>query len=185
MPLLHWHTKRFNQTRHDCFGIKEELSLKEVINVHKIPKQGLFKCRIIYDKQLTTISFLPYQIRPIRSLQLVIDNEIDYTYKYEDRTHLESLFAKRHHSDDILIVKNGYLTDTFYANIVLENAGEFVTPTQPLLNGVRRTDLLAQGKIQTLPLRTVDLKNFERIHLINALMDLGDCVLNVEDVHDC
>lgn len=183
MPLLNWHARRFNRTRRDYFDARNKLDLTTEIEKLDVPKFGLFKCRILYDKQINDLGFSPYYICPIRNLQLVVDDKIDYAYKYEDRTHLKALFAQRRHCDDVLIVKNGYLSDTFYANIVLEREGELVTPVQPLLKGVRRSDLLAQKKIRTFPLRVADLKNFERIHLINAMMDLGDCVVSTEDIY--
>jgi 4-amino-4-deoxychorismate lyase len=67
-------------------------------------------------------------------LQLVTDNEIEYTHKTTDRNALNRLFEQRKKADDIIIVKNGQLTDSLFANLVFEShTGELFTPKNPLL----------------------------------------------------
>ena len=44
---------------------------------------------------------------------------IDYTYKSAHREELNALYAQKGMADDILIVRNGYLTDTSISNIAL------------------------------------------------------------------
>lgn len=183
MPLLPWHTKRFNRTRQLQLGITSEIDLSILHELADPPATGLFKCRIVYSHDIQLIEFVPYHIRKIHSLRLVEDDTIDYFFKSTDREHLKQLFAQRSMDDDILIVKNGFLTDTYYSNVVLENEEGLFTPETYLLHGVRRMQLLATKQIQTATIRPEDLPRFQRIHLINAMMDLGDCVLNVADVY--
>ena len=52
---------------------------------------------------------------------------MEYNYKWEDRSQLDALYAKRENVDDILIVKNGLITDTLYANIAFEKSGQWFT----------------------------------------------------------
>ena len=58
------------------------------------------------------------------------------------------LIEKRKHADDIIIVKNGLVTDSFYANLAFLKNGIWFTPETPLLLGVQRQFLLSQKTIQ-------------------------------------
>ena len=51
-------------------------------------------------------------MRMVSSLRPVASDTIDYSYKSTNREELNDLFARRGKADDILIVKDGYLTDT-------------------------------------------------------------------------
>ena len=119
--------------------------------------------------------FSPYVIRPVNSLRLVEDNEIDYSYKYADRSTLDALFEKRGSCDDILIIKDGYVTDTYYANIVFKSTnGDWITPESCLLKGTRRTCLLQKNLIKEAVIRVSDLNNYTEARLINAMIDICD-----------
>lgn len=106
------------------------------------------KCRVIYGREIEEITYTSYQIRPVHSLQIVYSDDIDYTYKSTDRSVINELFARRQEQDDILIVKNGLLTDTSIGNIALFDGNEWYTPKQPLLKGTRRASLLAMNLIK-------------------------------------
>ncbi|WP_052296256.1 aminotransferase class IV [Spirochaeta thermophila] len=64
----------------------------------------------------------------------------------------------------------GCVTETGFANILLEVGGVLFTPPEEdgLLPGVYRAHLLARGKIRVRPLRVEDLAQ-GRIHLINSV----------------
>jgi 4-amino-4-deoxychorismate lyase len=147
------------------------------------PQAGFFKYRVLYNQSIQSIEFQPYYLRKIHTLRLISDDTIQYAYKTADRSHLKALFAKRGMDDDILIVKNGLLTDTYYSNIVLENESGLFTPKTPLLPGVRRAHLLAKGQIEEAIIRVEDLPRFQRVHLVNAMLDLDDCVVKVKDIY--
>jgi 4-amino-4-deoxychorismate lyase len=80
----------------------------------------------------------------IESLKLVEDNTISYRHKYSDRSHLLELMNMRGDCDDILIVKDGYITDTSFSNIVFFDGDKWVTPARPLLRGTMRESLLTK-----------------------------------------
>jgi len=134
----------------------------------------LFKCRIIYSKQIEKIEFIPYQLSNITSLKIVVDDEIDYSHKYLDRNQLENLFSQKRNCDDILIVKNGLVTDTSFANILFYNGKEWITPTHPLLKGIQQQFLLETEQISTTKIRPSDLKYFKKARLVNAMMRFED-----------
>ncbi len=136
---------------------------------------GRYKCRVAYQEEIVSLSFTPYAIRPVRSLKAVeAPPTLDYTFKSADRSALEALFGKRGGKDDILITRNGYLTDTYYANIALWDGRAWYTPDKPLLAGTRRASLLASGQIIAAPLHIKDLQAFTQVALFNAMMGLGE-----------
>lgn len=150
------------------------------LNRIEIPPEycfGIVKCRVIYDTRIQYISFQPYQFREIDSMRLVDGKDIIYPFKSEDRTGLNQLYARRGSCDEILIVKNGFITDTSFSNIVLEDrSGYFYTPNTYLLNGTRRQQLLHDGRIQEIAVSINDLCCYEWLYIINAMIGLDDCI---------
>lgn len=156
--------------------MREKLNCESSINLFdavQVPDElgeGLYKCRIIYDRQIQNIEWIPYHPSNIRSLKLVEANEIDYAYKYLDRQGLASLFALRGECDDILIVKDGYLTDSYYCNIACWDGEQWLTPHRPLLAGTCRARLIEEGHIREAEIRPKDLPLFSGFRLMNALL---------------
>ena len=83
---------------------------------------------------------------------------------------------------DILIVKNGLITDTSYSNIILYNGKEWFTPKSFILNGVKRQYLLNTGKVKEIKITLENLKNFEKISLINAMLEPQDIEIGIENI---
>jgi 4-amino-4-deoxychorismate lyase len=132
--------------------------------------QGLYKCRILYSDTDFQVAFTPYQPRPIRSLKLVFDNHIDYTFKWADRASINRLFQQKAEADDVLIIKNGYVTDASYSNVAFRDGQQWFTPSTPLLAGTMRQYLLSQGVIKSRPIHHTDIPSFQSIRLFNAMM---------------
>ena len=109
----------------------------------------LFKWRVVYGSQgVETIEYAPYVMRSIRTLKLVTANHINYRYKSTDRSELNRLTAQKGNCDDIVIVKNGFITVTSFTNLALFDGHQWQTPAHPLLAGTQRALLLEQGKIK-------------------------------------
>ena len=87
-------------------------------------------------------------------------------------------FDKRESCDDILIVKNGYITDTSIANIALYDGNSWITPKVPLLKGTTRQRYLDNAKILESDIKVQDLKKFSKIALLNAMIDF-DIITNI------
>ena len=134
------------------------------------PPEGIFRCRFVYDDTTFSVDYLPYLPKKITSLRLLYDDDIAYPLKYADRTPLERLFERRDGCDDLLIVKNGLLTDTTIANIALFIEGRWLTPDTPLLQGTTRSRLLDQGVLTPAPLTPQDIRKATKIALMNAMM---------------
>jgi len=168
------HQKRFDEARKAVFGAEQSLLLAICIQIPEFALKGLFRCRVIYSEQIESIEFIPYARREINTLKIVENNEIDYQFKYENREELNLLFEKRDACDDIIIIKNGLVTDSFVANIVCWDGSGWWTPNSPLLQGTQREKLLATHQIFERKITLHNLYNFEKIGLINAFNNLDE-----------
>ncbi len=137
--------------------------------------KGLVKCRIIFDeKSIISIEFLPYTLPSIKSLKVVHSDCISYENKYSDRSALASLYTQKEDADDIIISKDGHLTDSYFCNLVFSLNGELFTPDTPLLEGTKRQFLIQSGQIKTRSISADDIHLFDGVYLINAMIDLDD-----------
>ena len=157
-------------------------SLSKQLSEMDFPADGLFKCRVIYDSEIRKIEFLPYTLPVIRSLRIVETDIDSLPYKMADRSGYQALFAKRGDRDDVLILKNGLLTDTSYCNIALYDGSQWVTPALPLIQGVNRAQLINDRRVITKDLSSDDLLNYKQIRLFNALIEFGEIELNISSV---
>lgn len=164
------HESRLNNARLALFSAKKTINIAAVLNEQRIPKKGLFKCRILYGLQIESIEFHPYVLRPTKSLKLVDDDNIEYHFKYSDRKKIDELYRLRGECDDVLIVRQGLITDTSYANIVLKKGDQWITPATPLLAGTMRSFLLEKKTLVEEEIKSKDLRNFVSFKLINALI---------------
>jgi 4-amino-4-deoxychorismate lyase len=173
-----FHNRRLNMSRRELFGCSNDIDLGNVIAVTPGCRTGLFKCRVLYRETIEKIEILPYKRRKIEFLKLVCCDNVDYSYKYEDKSMILDLLKRREGCDDILIVKNGFLTDTSSANIVFFEGDRMVTPSTPLLSGTARQRMLEDGILAEEPLRPEDLGRFQKAALINAMCGIDDQVVD-------
>jgi len=159
-------------------------SLESIITPPKV--HGIFRCRVVYDAEGYEVNYYPYKKRTINRLKIVYDNSIIYDKKYLDRTALEGYFEQKESADDILVIKNGLITDTSIANCAFLYRGEWLTPKEPLLMGTTRARLLDRGKIQEAEIIVEDIEKFEGMALMNAMIDF-DIIRSksVEDIVIC
>ncbi|MCY1719321.1 aminotransferase class IV [Prolixibacteraceae bacterium Z1-6] len=169
---IKWHNLRFNHARQEYFGLQTKMNLVNFIKVPSGAKKGLFRCRITYSKAIDKLEFIPHEHKTINRLKLVEDNQIDYHFKYADRNRLNELYDKRGECDDILIVKNGCITDSFTANPIFFDGVYWWSPDTPLLPGTQRARLIAEHKISVCRITPNDLSKYEKIGLINAMWDM-------------
>ena len=181
---LDFHQKRFENARNSMFGLKNFDLLSEIIKVPEFAQNGLFRCRLLYKEKIEKIEFLPYNFRQIKTLRLVESNGIDYSYKFADRSELENLFARKGDCDDIIIVKNGLITDSFAANLVFYDGQKWWTPDSPLLKGTKREKFLAEKTISACKIELSDLQKYSKVGLINAMIDLDTMpVIPIQNIY--
>ncbi len=166
---LFLHEKRMNASRRKLFGSTGDISLAEHILVPDDCLKGIYRCRVIYEESIKSVEFSPYRPAAIRTLKLVHADDIDYSLKYLDRSCLTGLID-RGVADDVLIIRNGFVTDTSYSNIVFTDGSHWVTPDTPLLHGTMREKLLREGAIKEEGITVADLGRFTHFRLINAML---------------
>ena len=183
---LPYHQERMERTIHHFFPQVTEETMPSLAGL-LAPKDDMafYKARVVYGaKGVESIEYAPYSMREIRSLQVVACDDIDYTYKSCDRTALNNLVARKGNYDEIIIVKNGLVTDTSFTNIAIFDGKSWLTPKHPLLKGTKRAALLEQGMIQEADITMADLKAAEKVCLFNAMIEFGERVLNASDIHE-
>lgn len=176
-----YHEARMNRTRAQLFDAGP-IKLRRLICVPNELKSELVKCRVLYNQDVQNIQYEKYTVRPIKSIKLVRQDSIDYAHKSTDRNILQELFEKRGNCDDILIVKNGLITDTYYANVALHKDGRWYTPSKPLLEGTRRAQLIEKDRIEPKQINVDELSDYDRIAIFNAMIPLGKIVLPINQI---
>lgn len=179
---INYHQDRMNKSRKDLLHIDAPLLIEQAITIPSQALHGIWKIRIHYTYEIEKVEFEPYQRKTIRTLKLITADDIDYSYKYADRTNLATLFELRKDADDIIIIKNGLVTDSSSANVVFYNGTAWVTPSTPLLHGSKREKLLQTGMIQETCITVNDISQFLYISLINAFLDIGDIQLPISAI---
>ena len=169
---LDYHQARMHASAMALFGQPFTINIQHLLSQQPVPSQGLYKTRIIYDTKILKIEFVPYTIKPVRSLKLIADNEVCYEHKLVDRARLTELYSQRGTADDILIVKNGLITDTYYGNIIFKRNRTWHTPESYLLKGTMRQSLLDAGLIRETTISQSNYMQFESCKIINALLGL-------------
>lgn len=141
-------------------------------------RRGTVKCRVTYGPEIVRIEYESYSPRPVRTLKLVSGGDVDYHLKYADRSPLAALAALRGEADDVLIVRDGLVTDSSYANILLRAGDRLLTPARPLLEGVMRRHLIDIGEVEEAEVTPSMLMQGNRegvteVMLVNAMMPPG------------
>jgi 4-amino-4-deoxychorismate lyase len=175
---LDYHQKRSTQSRKVLFNCTDLLDLSSLIHP---PKKGLYRCRVLYTETLHSIEYIPYTAKEIHTLKIV-PSQIKYNYKYANRDTLNTLLHAHQDVDEVIIEKNGYLTDVTIANIAFYDGERWMTPLAPLLKGTMRAKLLDEGFLHTANIKREDLSRFSKVALINAMV--GFKVLNDIKIQD-
>ena len=172
---LAYHQARMARTFQSCFpSRRRDVPLLENV-LSPAPDMAFFKARVVYGEHgIEDVQYAPYAMREIHSLRLVTDDTIAYAFKSTDRSELNRLMAQRGDCDDIVIVKNGLVTDTSFTNIAALIGGKWLTPRHPLLMGTQRAALLDKGILREADITPDDLMQAENVCLINAMIELGE-----------
>jgi 4-amino-4-deoxychorismate lyase len=170
---LEYHLQRMKNSLAELSLSDKKISLIPQLVCPSHLLKGRVKCRVCYTESIESISFEPYIPRIISTLRCVEAPDMRYAHKFADRGSIEAL-SEGVKEDDILICRNGMLTDTSFANIILRKGDHFYTPAFPLLKGTQRQYLLDKGFISERIIKIEDLQEFNEIRLINAMLDPYD-----------
>lgn len=176
---LSWHTKRVERTTSKELSLEFEKRVLE-FGFKRVEENGLKKCarglniyklKVLYsDKKVESCEILEYKRREVLSLK-IIESNIIYDKKYNNREDIEKLFSKRDGACDLLIVHNRYIKDSSICNIaILKDDNIWHTPKAPLLKGTTRDRLLYYGELIESDIDIDDLKNAKSIALMNSMI---------------
>ncbi len=173
---LESHQERFDYTRLIHYPEEPRVDLASVLKQSPdlLPGQ-IYKCRIIYGKEIGDIIYEPYVPRQIRQYYLVVcPDGLDYSFKSIDRKFFDEARKKLRPDEDYIYVRNGLITDTSFANLVFADDENYYTPSSPLLKGTKRSLYLKTGRIKEAEIRVRDLTRFRSFFIVNAMLDIGD-----------
>lgn len=169
---LVYHQRRFDNARLALFPDEKPLDLKTEVIVPESCKKGSYRCRISYRRSIEKIEISTHHIRTFNCLQTVSCEDIDYTFKYADRRMLEDLLSQRKGADDVLVIKNGFVTDTSIGNIALFDGTYWYTPVHCLLEGTKRQKLIEEKVIKVAAINYNEIWNFKKARILNCFYDL-------------
>ncbi|PWK29204.1 4-amino-4-deoxychorismate lyase [Arcicella aurantiaca] len=170
---IEYHNNRLNASRADLFDCQDILKLENIMKIPSECSEGIFRCRVIYSKEIEEITFVPYVYKEIRTLKLVDIGDWDYSYKYADRSFLTKLLTENQKVDEVIMTKNGFITDCTIANLAFYDGKNWVTPSTPLLKGTKRQQLLDRQEITEKEIKIKDLENYQGVCLINTFRELS------------
>ncbi len=177
------HNERLNRTRTHFFGKLPEIRLELLLSVPAVLINETVKCTVTYGIEISDIEYTVYTVRQIKSLKLVSDNAIDYAFKYADRSIFKTMLQNNLQYDDILIVKNGLLTDISYANTIYLHENIWYSQRNPLLFGTRLQSYVREGRVTPALLTPADLIRFSEVRIINAMISIENSpVIPIEAV---
>ena len=160
---LEYHNKRVANT------IGLNLNLQEYIYPFS---SELLRCKVIYNKnEILDVSYFPYNKREIKAFKLIFEDEISYSKKFLDRNYLDKLYKNKGEFDEIIIIKNGIVTDTSIANIAIFDGNIWITSKNCLLKGTTRNRLLEEKFLIEKDINIKMLKKASKIALMNAMID--------------
>lgn len=187
---LTYHQSRMDKTARHFFGRKSDICLEDLAHSylhdpsHDFLFSDLYKMRLVYSQKVEQVTFHRYTLPLIKSLQCVEDDSIDYSFKYLDRSPLEQLFSRKGECDDILVIKNGCVTDSSYANVAFFDGHDWHTPQIPLLKGTQRAILLEQSWIKLTNITLLELPRYTKARLFNAMIRWEDELdIEMSDIH--
>jgi 4-amino-4-deoxychorismate lyase len=165
-----YHEARLHKTRSDLWGLTDSWKLTD-LTVPAWVTNDRHKLRIAYGREIEDIRWELHVPRMIRSIKTVNDDQVDYAYKYNDRSKLNALFDQRGECDEILIIKKGMVSDSFFFNVAFFDGIKWLTPDTNLLPGTQRANLLHTGVIEEASITAKQIRDFSHIRLFNALID--------------
>jgi len=179
---IEYHNTRFNTSRLELFGLNDFQYLENLIKIPSECSEGIFRCRVVYEKDIQELTFTPYIYKEIKTLKLVDIGDWDYSYKFADRSFMNNLLDENKNFDEVIMTQHGFITDCTIANLAFWDGKNWFTPSTPLLKGTKRQQLLDKQEIIEKDIRAEDLGKYEGVCLINAFRGLGKQI-KVTELH--
>ncbi|MBK9108174.1 MAG: aminotransferase class IV [Saprospiraceae bacterium] len=162
-------TYQFHYQTSCPFYLQTILENEIIIN----PASDKYKWKFLYSKNQYTSILNPYISKLFKQFHL-LHSAINYPFKYSDRSALLKLKSHLMAIDEIIIIKDSFVTDTSFSNLIFFDGQNWITPSSPLLLGTMRHKLLQSRSILTANIHLEDLKSFSTFQCINALNDMSE-----------
>ncbi|MCB0667206.1 MAG: hypothetical protein KDC80_15365 [Saprospiraceae bacterium] len=179
---LDYHQRRVDRSLLQVSESSKPWILKDII-VPSQSMQGINKCRFTYNCQYSEYVIEPYHPRIIERLHMVEANSLDYSLKWKDRSQIENLIKNVNEHEEVVIVKNGLVTDASYANLAFFDSKHWYTPHTPLLPGTKRQKLIDDKLLLPAVITPDDMPRYYKVSLINAMLELGEVEIAIENVY--
>jgi 4-amino-4-deoxychorismate lyase len=165
---LDYHQERVNETYKLLFNSQPKISLK---NILKYGKSGsTFRIKVIYDiNGLIDILEYPYRKKEIKSIMLIENNMLNYSFKFLNREFFDYLYDN-FNADEFLITQNGFIKEFTIGNTALYKSGKWSTPSEPLLLGTTLRRYLRENIVKKREIHYKDLRNYSKIALLNSMV---------------
>lgn len=173
------HFARMKHSIKALSGRDLQFELNEKIILQEIKNDDLLKCKILYNENDFEIEISNYEKRLIENIVFIDDDNISYPLKFVDRNCFLKHTQNLQTTTEPIFVVDGLLTDSSYSNIVLWNGNEWHTPKEPLFFGVKRNYLINKKLILEKEISINDIHQYQKISLINAMLDLGELEINL------
>lgn len=174
------HNERLNKTRFEALRQTSHIDLRNILT--DLPEvTGIYKCRVLYRENIEKIEYIPYTQPNINSIKVIVADNIEYSHKYANRESIDSL-KKDIAEDDIIIIKNGVVTDCSFTNIAFFDGLLWYTPNTPLLKGTKRELLLRNKVIFERQIKAEDIHSYKSVRLFNAMIEWGEVELSTEHI---
>lgn len=145
------------------------IQIKEILRSFRIPG-NVQKVRMLYDDKGLELEASHLHIQYPASFRCVeVDDGFDYSYKFSDRKILDEAFDKREDSEEVILIRKGYITDSSKANLAFRKNEVWYTPYFPLLAGTTWKKLVREKKIIPRPIHVDQIKLFDGVRTFNAL----------------
>ena len=165
---LPYHQKRVNDTFESIYPDQLPFDLSEALFKQNIPSSGIYRLRVIYEEQIKSIEFIPYQEKKIVTLKMVNTGEFDYGFKWADRSYFEQNLAENNEVDEVIFELDGKIQDCTIANLAFLKDGIWYTPKNPMHWGTTRARLIDENKIHNYPVPIVLQKFIENFYKLKT-----------------
>ena len=126
---LEYHNARMANSQQSLFGKISSIQIDENVRIPLENQKGEYRCRIIYNADVQEVSFIPYTEKPIKKLKFIDIGDWNYQYKYADRNFMGKLLTDNPEVDEVIMTKNGFITDCTIANLAFYDGKNWFTPS--------------------------------------------------------
>lgn len=176
---LNYHLNRIYNTQTAHYKKSNISEIEKFFEYFKHQENGTFKLKIIYSTTIKKTEITPYKLLIKNKLKFFEKSNLQYRFKFFDRSELVSIEKQLAENELGIVVQNQYLTDATYGNIVLWDGENYLTPNTTLLNGTKRQKYLDEGVIKIDTIKIHNLNKYKKLYLINSMIDLGEIEIDL------